>query len=235
MIPNLAEIAENKASEYQNASPFPHIALVDFFPADVLAKAHAEIEAKFQLDNAEAHWINKDNIQSKKRATAAVETIGPETVRLIEFLNGSEFIAFLEKMTGISGLCADPKLKGGGVHYIEKGGFLKIHADFNYHADLKQYRRLNVLLYLNEDWKPEYKGNLELWSKDMKECVHSIPPALNTCVVFTIADHAYHGHPHPLECPEGMARKSIAVYYYTDEKPEDTTVEYHTTLYQKTE
>ncbi len=234
MIPNILEIAENRANDYQTAHPFPHIVLNDLFPNDILSKVGTEIQTKFEQDNAQPHWVVKDNPQSKKRATAAVETVGPETVSLIEYLNGDEFVAFLSKLSGITNLCADKGLKGGGVHYIENGGFLNIHADFNYHADLKQYRRLNVLIYLNDDWKPEYNGNLELWSTDMKECVHSIPPVFNTCVVFSIGDHAYHGHPEPLACPVGIARKSIAVYYYTDEKPEDTTVGYHSTLYQNT-
>ena len=233
MIPNLIELAAEKASEYQNAQPFPHIALKDLFPVDLLREVSNEIEEKFKRDKEEQHWINKDNWQSKKRATAAVDKVGQHTVKMIEYLNGSEFVNFLGKLSGIDRLCADISLKGGGVHYIETGGFLKIHADFNYHAALKQYRRLNLLLYLNDDWKEEYNGNLELWNRDMKECVHSYPPLLNTCVIFSVGDHAYHGHPTPLACPEGRTRKSLALYYYTDEKPEDTTVEYHTTLYQE--
>ena len=47
---------------------------------------------------------------------------------------------------------------------------LKIHSDFYLHQYLKIDRRLNLLLYLNDDWKDEYGGHLELWDKTMTIC-----------------------------------------------------------------
>jgi Rps23 Pro-64 3,4-dihydroxylase Tpa1-like proline 4-hydroxylase len=71
------------------------------------------------------------------------------------------FIDFLETLTGITGLLPDPHLWGGGLHQIQRGGFLKVHADFNRHERLDLDRRLNLLVYLNKDWKEEYGGS---WS-----------------------------------------------------------------------
>ena len=74
----------------------------------------------------------------------------------------------LEELTGIKNLIADKTLYGGGLHQVERGGKLDIHADFNIHKKFKWHRRVNLILYLNKNWKPEYNGYLELWDKDMK-------------------------------------------------------------------
>ena len=42
---------------------------------------------------------------------------------MISYLNSSEVIAFLEKLTGIQGLLADDLIDGGGLHQSEQGGF----------------------------------------------------------------------------------------------------------------
>lgn len=118
-------------------------------------------------------------------------------------------------MTGIEGLIQDPYLFGGGIHSVGAGGFLKIHADFNWHHKLNLYRRLNLLLYLNSDWQETWGGALELWDVDMASCRVSIPPLINRMVIFNTSDMSFHGHPDPLMCPENRMRNSIALYYYT--------------------
>src|SRR5262249_39051246 len=121
---------------------------------------------------------------------------------------------------------------GGGLHQIEKGGFLKIHADFNYHDKLKLYRRLNLLVYLNKDWSEDYGGHFELWDTEMTKCEQRVLPVFNRCVVFTTTDTSFHGNPVPLTCPEGRTRKSIALYYYTVENPNPERAAAHSTLFK---
>ena len=105
------------------------------------------------------------------------------------------------------------------MHEIKKGGLLKIHSDFNKHPNLKLDRRLNVLIYLNKNWKEEYGGHLEFWDKEMKYCKTKILPIFNRMVVFSTTDFSNHGHPDPLNCPDLVSRKSIATYYYSDGRP----------------
>jgi hypothetical protein len=119
---------------------------------------------------------------------------------------------------------------GGGLHQIERGGYLKIHADFNRHPKFKLERRLNLLLYLNENWKEEYGGHLELWNREMTHFVHKILPTFNRCVIFNTTDTSYHGHPEPLACPQGMTRKSLALYYYSNGRPAEEESPEHGTL-----
>jgi Rps23 Pro-64 3,4-dihydroxylase Tpa1-like proline 4-hydroxylase len=137
----------------------------------------------------------------------------------LQELNSAEFLKFLESLTGIEGLIGDPYYEGGGIHETKKGGFLKVHTDFNYHKKLKLDRRINLLLYLNSDWKEEYGGHLELWDTDMSSCRRKLLPVINRMVIFSTTDFSYHGHPEPLSCPDNRSRRSLAFYYYTNGRP----------------
>jgi hypothetical protein len=145
-------------------------------------------------------------------------------------LNGGLFLNFLEGLTGIEGLISDPHIRGGGLHEILREGALGVHADFNLHSRLNLWRRLNLLLYLNENWDPAWGGELELWDRAGKQRVKSIAPIFNRVVIFDTSNFSYHGHPHPLMCPPDRSRKSIALYYYTAQKPEGE-IDPHITLF----
>jgi hypothetical protein len=154
--------------------------------------------------------------------------------QIIANLNSGGVLRWLEKVTGIDGLIHDPWIAGGGMHMTKPGGYLKIHADFNWNPELKAHRRVNLLLYLNSGWQSEWGGELELWSPDMKRCVRRVAPTLGTMVVFNTSDTSFHGHPRPLACPADRSRKSIAVYYYTAKAPEDCSAP-HLTVYRDEE
>jgi hypothetical protein len=100
------------------------------------------------------------------------------------------------------------------------------------HPTLNLDRRINLLLYMNKDWKEEYGGHLELWDRTMSKRVHRVLPVFNRCVVFSTLDWAFHGHPEPLTCPPGWTRKSVALYYYTNGRPPEEKSADHGTLYK---
>jgi hypothetical protein len=126
-------------------------------------------------------------------------------------------------------LIADPSFFGGGLHWIENGGYLEIHADFNHLRKYNLARRINLLLYLNKDWKDEYNGQLELWDRATMTKGKAVAPLFNRAVIFSTVKEALHGHPTPLAAPPGLARRSLALYYYTNTW--DASVQAHTTLY----
>ena len=104
------------------------------------------------------------------------------------------------------------------MHQTQAGGFLNMHADFRTHHHHPTWvRRLNLIVYLNPDWKPEWGGDLELWDSQMTHCVTKLPPIFNHAVIFNTTDDSYHGYPDPIQCPPGVTRKSLALYYYTVE------------------
>jgi hypothetical protein len=157
------------------------------------------------------------------------DVIGPNTARLAQCLNSGPFLAYLEKLTGIPNLIADPSYFGGGVHWIDNGGYLEVHADFNHLKKYNLARRINLLLYLNRDWKDEYNGHLELWDRSTMTKRKAVAPVFNRAVIFSTVKEALHGHPTPLSAPPGIARRSLALYYYTNTW--EPAVQAHTTLY----
>ncbi len=140
-------------------------------------------------------------------------------------------LQFLEGLTGIDGLLPDPYFMGGGFHEISRGGRLGVHADFRINEQLHLQRRLNLLIYLNPEWEDEWAGCLELWSRDMKACVQKLTPLLNRCVVFNTEADTWHGHPDPLNIPEGKTRRSLALYYYSASRGVYNEVPARSTMY----
>jgi len=214
--------------QYANAEPFPHIALDGLFDDDALDAVLAEFPSREAM-----RWREFDTPLEKKLGYYHETSTISKTVReFLDAMNSFEMLLWLEALTGIEGLIPDPYFGGGGLHQIEPGGFLKIHADFNVHPKLKLDRRLNMLIYLNRDWRDEYGGHLELWDRDMSACRRKILPLFNRTVIFSTTDTSFHGHPHPLTAPEGMSRKSVSLYYYTAGRPEAERSAPHDTIFK---
>ena len=178
-------------------------------------------------------WEKFSGDNEEKMAFFTAERLAKPLRQTLHFLNAAPVLRFLEALTGIEGLLPDPFFFGGGLHRIERGGFLEVHADFNRHPKLNIYRRINLLLYLNKNWDEDNGGSLELWNEDMSQCVHRVVPIFNRCVIFNTTSTSYHGNPQPVAGPEGTHRKSLATYYYTAMDPETTARPAHSTLFQQ--
>ena len=195
---------------YLPADPFPHIAIDNFLPEAVLERCLAE----FPTDTTAVADTFERNQERFKRSFTP-DLLQPFSRHLFYSFNSRPFIRVLENICGIRGLIPDPYFEGGGYHEIFQGGHLSVHADFNHHGPMNLERRINVLIYLNKGWKREYGSQLELWDKDMKTCVKSFVPLFNRCVIFNTSSNSNHGNPQPVNHPDGTARRSIALYYYT--------------------
>jgi Rps23 Pro-64 3,4-dihydroxylase Tpa1-like proline 4-hydroxylase len=215
---NLQDLGTQLANKYQTNKPYPSIYIDDFFDKNILEKVLEEFPKVYQLKDK----IYYANPNEDKYATKGEYSFGPQTKKLVHFLNSQPFLEFLQKITGIEEtLIPDPYFEGGGFHEIKPGGFLKVHVDFHKNKKLQLSRRVNFLVYLNKDWEEEYGGHLELWEKDMSQCVSKILPKFNRAAMFSTTGDSWHGHPNPLSCPEGKSRKSLALYYYTNGRPEE--------------
>src|SRR5262245_11791919 len=226
--PRYQELATRHKEPYRGADPFPHVVIDDFLPAGVGEKILEEFPTPHR-----AAWDHIDSYDQKKLAAQEEVQLGECTRELLREFNSPGCLRFLEALTGISGLIPDPYFEGGGLHQIERGGYLKVHADFNWHRRLSLDRRLNLILYLNKDWHEDYKGHLELWDRTMSHCVRKVLPVYNRCVIFNTTSWAYHGHPEKLACPPDRTRKSLALYYYTSGRPAEELGEKHGTLWQE--
>lgn len=201
---------------YKNAKPYPHIVIKNFFTKNFLNKVVKEFPNLSEIESS----INYHNKNEVKFANNNKKCFKKNTKKMFKYLNSKNFLNFLQDLSSIKEkLLADTHLNGGGLHEIKRGGVLKIHTDFNKHPFKNLDRRINVLIYLNKNWKNSYGGNLELWNKNMSKCVKKIPPKFNTMVIFSTNDFTNHGHPNPLNCPKKISRKSIATYYFSKGRP----------------
>lgn len=227
----LAKTSLANKNVYASAEPFPFITLPDFFNPEMLDSVLEEFPDLSRTDAVHFH-----NQNEMKFAGKGENTFGSHTREFMHFLNSEPFLRFIQDITGIEEiLLGDPYFVGGGLHEIKRGGLLKVHADFNKHRETGLDRRVNLLIYLNKNWDKEYGGHFELWDREMKNCEKKVLPTFNTLALFTTTDFSYHGHPEPLNCPTHMSRKSLALYYYSNGRPNsEINLETgdHSTLFQ---
>jgi hypothetical protein len=200
-------------SSYASADPYPHIVIDDFLEPGEAKAAIAEFPP---VDPDQ--WNNYLHVNERKFSNTDPQTWGPTLQGILEELNSPRFVQFVSELIGVRDLVADPSLEGGGLHQSTAGGYLNIHADYTVHPHNRNWqRRANLLLYLNEDWRPEYGGDLELWNADVTKCVEKVRPISNRVLIFTTDGTSFHGHPDPMRCPNGVARRSLALYYFSIE------------------
>lgn len=219
----LGELAERHAASFRTAAPFAHIVIDNFLPTAVALR----LARDFPPTDVEG-WIKWGAGPERLRVKSSNDKLGlseeayfPASLRHFALqLCSATFIRFVERLSGLSGLLADPFFSGCGLHSTGRGGRLMIHSDADRHPlGMPLHQAVNAILYLNEDWKEEYGGGLELWSRDASHCVREIAPICNRLVIFETHSFSYHGHPHPLQCPPGRRRNSIASYYYVLGRP----------------
>lgn len=203
------------AAEYRAGKPYPHVCIDGLFDAAILAQVADCFPAQLSHEY--------DNPRERKFESATEAEI-PLFIRYFLYaLNSAAFINFCEQVTGLKGLIPDPHLEGSGLHQLPRGGKLAVHTDFNRSSRLKLDRRLNVLIYLNRDWLPEYGGEFEAWSPGSTQPEARYLPLFNRTILFNTNDRTFHGNPNPVNCPPGRSRQSIAMYYYTNGRPLEET------------
>ena len=230
---SLNQRKEELKKSFQSKEPFRYLVFENFFKtdkADEILNNYPHIE--------EGVWDSKTYIDQKNKFQKTKFEKESVLQNAFDELNSPAFLKWLEDITEIEEpLIGDKDLFGGGLHQSIKGAFLNVHVDYNFHPKTKYHRRLNVLIYMNKDWKDEYEGNVEFWdfTDDKKDKLASVAPHFNRCVIFETNEISYHGHPKPLNAPEGINRKSMATYYYTKNRIDIDTAAEHNTLYKNTE
>ena len=210
-INNVEELSRRFAS----AEPFSHVVIENFFSDKV---AETLLENFPHPTESNAPWHHYDNPIEQKYSIDDFSNL-PKIQNVIEYLQSDAVVALLRTVTGIAELEADPHLHGAGLHAYPRRGKLDMHLDYCIHPISGKERRCNLILYLNEEWKPEYGGELELWDEKLTKKTNVISPSWNTAIIFKTNDISYHGLPRAIQCPEGSFRKSLAIYYVSPKTP----------------
>jgi len=233
---NFDSLKERQAiikNDYQSKKPFRYVMFENFFSteqAELIYQNYPSIE--------NGKWDGTTYLDQKNKFQKTKFEENSVMDKVFKELNSSQFLNWLQDITEIEDeLIGDAELFGGGLHQSTNGAFLNVHVDYNIHPRTKFHRRLNVLVYMNKDWKDEYEGHLELWdlSQGDKVLLGRYAPTFNRCIIFETNEISFHGHPKPLNTPKDVNRKSIATYYYTKSRPEHEIATDHNTIYVNTE
>ena len=230
--PEIRKQAAEMREQFQKARPFPHLVVDDFLQPDFceqLLKEFPGFDEKLALN--EFGEIGRKAVQTQ------LPLIGPVYRRLDGVLRSPEFLALLSDITGIPELLYDPAYVGGGTHENLEGQDLDVHVDFNMHPKTHLHRRLNMILFLNPEWREEWGGCLQLhrdpWGPPEEDQIVTIEPLLNRMAIFETSEVSWHGFRRIQLPPEkkALSRRSIAVYFYTRERPVEQVAPSHATIY----
>ena len=194
--------------------PFFHMEIDNFLPESI-AK---ELEGDF-LDYDNEKWLSYKNQIEDKKLLSDWRQFPKQTYKFFSFLNSPMVLETLSNIVGTQ-LHPDNGLHGGGWHIHASGGKLNPHLDYSLHPNLGMQRKLNLILYLCDDWQEDYGGHFGLWTstEDGKsdKLVKEVSMGFNKAVIFDTTQNSWHGMSRPVTCPAGQYRKSLAVYYLID-------------------
>lgn len=196
------------AVDYQKGTPLPWLYFDDFLPEDLLKEIQEEINqipkyiwSKFDRNGSAMHECN--NL-----------AFSPKIRDLVLNLNSSEFVRWLEILTGKEKLIPDPHMIGAGLMRCFTGDSLKLHTDYNWNEQLTLNRSLNAILYIHPEWDKSWHGGLEFWDFERKNLLHTIEPKPNRLLLWNYHSRLFHGHPIPLSCPTDVSRDGLRLFYF---------------------
>jgi Rps23 Pro-64 3,4-dihydroxylase Tpa1-like proline 4-hydroxylase len=214
------------AAAFQAAKPFPHLVLEGLFSPKLLELVCADFEKV-----GWSSWVRYDNEHELKRGSLPNTRFGTAAQLYFNTIYSGVFLDFLSRVTGIDGLITDPEFHGGGLHEIPQGGKFSMHVDFNKHPVTRLANRLVLITYLNKDWLASYGAALELWDLDTKQRQVSIEPTFGRTVLFLQSRKSLHGHPDPVNTPDGRTRRSATAYFYSNQRAAEDATHAHATLF----
>lgn len=218
------------AQEFAAARPFRHVAIDGFLDAS-FAQGLLDQFPAFERGNA----LAEHGRPGDKSTVERIRALGDRYVQLDDLVCSRGFLDWLGEVTGIPGLLYDPGYVGGGTHDNRQGASLDPHIDFNFHPVEGWHRRLNLIVYLNPGWQPDWGGALALYRDPASDPTpaHAYAPLFNRCVVFETNEHSWHGFDRIALPPEhaGTSRRSLAFYFYTRAEKNAGPETAHSTVY----
>ena len=207
---NLQNESKLLRQSYEAAEPYPHLVIDNLFEPELLHHIIADFPKPKTRD-----WLVWDTAHELKTTSKGIDGLSTFTQLFCLWLNSLDVINTIESIVGIDNLVGDPLFHGAGLHEMYRDGWLEIHADYTRHFSLPLMRRINILIYLNQDWDDSWGGELVLRSpKDSNDEV-SYAPYFNRTIIFPTTHQTFHGVPKALSCPIDRSRKLLSIYYWT--------------------
>jgi len=226
------EAAGELAESFLSAEPFPHFSFDGLLDAHFLKRLQEEFPPF-----AEKNALTDYGEPGGKAVCSEMAKIGPAYRELDALFRSRGFLDWMSRATAMPDLLYDPDYYGGGTHENLSGESLDSHVDFNIHPRLRWHRRLNLILFLNDEWEADWGGSLRLqknpWAPSAADPIVEIVPRANRCALFETSERSWHGFER-IRIPEdrpGLTRRTVAVYFYTKQRPFEEIVPEHGTYY----
>jgi hypothetical protein len=194
-----------------NTIPFEHIIINNF----IEEQYYNELDGVLPKTPSNEWWKYENPIEVKY-ALDKFEHMDPMVQNIFNALSHKKLINKFESIFNIKNLEYDPHCHGAGLHMHPRYGRLNIHLDYEKHPITEKQRRLNVILYLNDQWDTEWNGDTQLWNNDMTECIVKSYPKKNTAIIFITTEQSWHGLPEVIKCPNDVYRRTLAYYYVSN-------------------
>ena len=152
---------EHFKTKFLNAQPFEHIVIDNF-----LESSYAEKIFDMFPKNHD-NWHKYENPIEVKFAFDKINELPCEIKNFFYLLSTPKIIDIIKSLTNIDDLEYDKYLHGAGLHSHPRYGRLNIHLDYEKHPFSGKERRINIILFMNKDWCPEWNGANELWNSDV--------------------------------------------------------------------
>ena len=206
-------LIDESYEKFNKAQPYPYLVIDNFLSAQVIK----HIDTNKKLEPLTFSKVFSDEFQNKKTISTGAEV--PQLVKILSTqFASSEILRYLEKLTGLGPLIADPhyNTEYGYYHIVNPGGVLGSHVDHSRHHIFGFPHVLNLVIYLTKDWMPEYGGALCLYDITGKKVIERVDCLYNRAVLFICHPTAYHGV-EPVKEDITMGRRSLYFAYYTVE------------------
>ena len=212
----------NLKQTFNTNEPIRHVVIDNFLSPEFTKRLFQSFPA---LADMKTHYRG---LNEKKSESSDFSKLHPDFEKLHHVLCSEEFTQWISAWSGIEPLYTINDRLGYGLHQGGNNSFLDIHIDYNIHPIKKLFRKLNLIIFFNENWERDWGGQLELWDKDVKNCIQSITPIFNRCVIFECSEVSYHGYK-KMTVPPEVTRKSFYQYYFI---PVTQSVNYHDTVFK---
>ena len=204
------------AESHAAGVPVPYTLIDNFLPEEIFRDVSFEVDFLQDED-----WTIFENGTSYRKECRNF-TNSPRIQSMAYSFQGSAFLKWIEQVTGLEKLVADPHYRGGGITRVSAGDSLGLHNDFNWNEQIRLTRRANIILYMNSEWDSAWGGDLEFWDFDKTKCLVKIEPRPNRLAIWNYDERLIHGHPHPLTCPENITRQNFIQFYYSSNATHET-------------
>jgi Rps23 Pro-64 3,4-dihydroxylase Tpa1-like proline 4-hydroxylase len=214
--------AKELHAAFNSNKPIRHLVIDNFLDKEIAGLVYQHFPPIAEM---KTHY---KGINEKKAEHSDFNKLNPSFEQLHQALSSAAFVKWLQVVTGIDSLETINDRLGYGLHQGADQSFLDIHIDYNLHPIKKLYRKLNLIIFFNKQWEDDWGGHLELWDANVRNCIQSIPPVFNRCVLFECSNISYHGYS-KIHVPEGVTRKSLYQYYFIP-VPDNTS--FHDTTFK---